>query len=67
MLASLLANIHRDRKQKGFTPEDFMPKYGRPQAEPVRARKQTPQDIFNVIALAARATQGKKRRAHGTV
>ena len=53
IVASTLANIHRDPKRKAFAPEDFMPRFEGPEADRgPRSRPQPWQEIkADLLAL----------------
>ena len=55
MLASVVANRHRGKREPQYKPADFIPEYG-----PKQPRKQTPQQMLNIfrqITHAVNATQ----------
>jgi len=59
LVASTLANIHRDSRRRPYTVQDFMPGWGR---EP--PRRQTPEETVRMIEMLNAAFGGRDLR-HG--
>jgi Protein of unknown function (DUF4035) len=56
IIAATIANVHRAKGQKAFTPPDFMPRFG---GERTRgARPQTPAQMLAVFRMFTRAAGG---------
>jgi len=63
MIASVLAEIHRDKKKRKrpFTVDDFMPRFGRRKKQQASPRKQTVEEQRNVLMAIAAAFGVKKK------
>jgi len=61
IVASTLANIHRDpkRRRKPFSPEDFLSDWD-PEPEP--PRRQTPEETVRLVEMLNAAFGGKDER-----
>jgi hypothetical protein len=53
-----MANAHRSRGGKGFTPKDFMPEFDRP-----KPKQQTPEQLKAIFRLFTQAAGGTFTKA----
>lgn len=53
--SSVVANVHRGKNKKAFSPKDFMPKHE-------RKKVQTPTDMIGIAAVITTAFGGKDKR-----
>ena len=54
IIAATMANLKRGKSSKAFTPKDFMPKYDLPPR-----RKQTVDDVRNILRAFTKAARGE--------
>lgn len=58
MLQSTIANVNRERKVKPYTPEQFLPGWGRPEGDAARPREMDPHEMLQAVKRINRGMGG---------